>query len=829
MPQPSSAETAPSEGQPSAGGLKIQDFPAEVREVLKNLDDEGDGHLNKKELVDIFTMYGKMQEASKSGNVNLETLPKEIRGVLKVFDEDGGGTISAHELARAAQMYEDSKHQVKRLTRLAAALLAIILLALFAIGVLTYGVIEMSKETTADPNAGVMFVKGSETPVANAAAVKTLNLYEVHTFSTSQLRAVTSLTLSNAANTKTFGYTITGYTKDTALSTVTFVTARGDRIACTASKVTVTAACTPVAPAATCVGAKIVELTKDAVVVSRRRLEEAMSAHAEGRRLMSAAQMRRLQKSTLNMPSVNMPEQGKTTTDASMEPDVCPDGTPLVEGIECSTCDDNMAEVCDDTGCACPTRCPEGEEACYEESGGTYCDDIFFPFKSKPCQPKCKEWREAWSGKCMVQCPGGDPWGSSAPEDEVLTRCPLKCPAPNKTTSPSSLGTDAAYQQDEWVWPSREYPADQALEKLCPKTCPDGSKAWGPDFICPVQCYNYTGGELVDKWGWSVKVWPWPAGKTDEQARKDHCPTRCGTGDLKWPGGDCPFFCIGHDGTEIKEEWSPETKKVFWARWEIRNSSMEEKRKATCPIPCDVIDPETGNLLFVDPMLGRTNCPTLCNVDGNEYLEYDPSGCPKGLVDCPGKPKDCNGDIIMVREDKVQDPDLCPFMCETKRHCQWGQDGLIWTHSPEWEQHCPTKCLNTDGTVMTDDWGHEFLDWGQGCPTKCPSIEATLPSGRRLSTRTFFAWPPNYVCPLGCYDDNGDLMTWPWNANEPITAWPEYWKDQGNGEWGPVIMAPDKARKVLCPKLCPGTTDQFAWPMHDQDGPKEPNIEDCTR
>merc|ERR1712227_1013619 len=111
---------------------------------------------------------------------------------------------------------------------------------------------------------------------------------------------------------------------------------------------------------------------------------------------------------------------------------------------------------------------------------------------------------------------------------------------------------------------------------------------------------------------------------------------------------------------------------------------------------------------------------------------------------------DCDGNIIQVRADKVQDPDLCPTTCETRRKCQWGMDGLIWTHSPEWEQHCPTKCLNADGTVMMDDWGHEFLDYGEGCPIKCPTIEATLPSGRRLAARTHFAWPPSYTCPLGC-------------------------------------------------------------------------------
>ena len=62
-------------------------------------------------------MYAELKKASADGEIAISTLPKPIQPSLRVFDLDGNGTLSPLELSRGAELYADSKNQVKRLTR----------------------------------------------------------------------------------------------------------------------------------------------------------------------------------------------------------------------------------------------------------------------------------------------------------------------------------------------------------------------------------------------------------------------------------------------------------------------------------------------------------------------------------------------------------------------------------------------------------------------------------------------------------------------------------------------------------------------------------------
>jgi len=114
--------------QPSVA-LHISQFPEHLRSLLKEIDGpQGNGYLEADELTEVFTMYCKMKNAAKDGAISIAALPKELQSTLKVFDVDGDGSVAPLELARAAELYKDSKNQVRRLTKAVAVLLTVLLL-----------------------------------------------------------------------------------------------------------------------------------------------------------------------------------------------------------------------------------------------------------------------------------------------------------------------------------------------------------------------------------------------------------------------------------------------------------------------------------------------------------------------------------------------------------------------------------------------------------------------------------------------------------------------------------------------------------------------------
>ena len=118
------------------------------------------------QITEVFDTYATLKKANRSGEIAIKTLPKEIQPTLKVFDVDGDGTVAPMELARGAELYLESKKMVKKLTRLAAALLLLMGIMLAAITGLVFTVVELSKETKIE--GGVTLDKATGLPTASA-------------------------------------------------------------------------------------------------------------------------------------------------------------------------------------------------------------------------------------------------------------------------------------------------------------------------------------------------------------------------------------------------------------------------------------------------------------------------------------------------------------------------------------------------------------------------------------------------------------------------------------------------------------------------------------
>ncbi|CAE8713731.1 unnamed protein product [Polarella glacialis] len=826
--------------KPGSMSVPIDDFPERLRPLLRDVDTSGDGQLEVHELEEVFRMYIEIQEAQKQGMVSVKCVPKEIQATLARFDSDGNGVISPLELARAADLYEASKNQVKRLMKLTVGLMVMLLLSLLCIGVLVFCVVELTKETKAD-SSGMVYVAGTKTPTASAVATQTKTLFSAPTAGLAELSAVTSLTLSAKDGSEHFGYTITGFSKDTNLAEVTFFSSRGDRILVSASKITVSEACTPVAPATSCAGRKLLELSKSDLEASRRLMARRLEALQSNGRRLSSHQVRRLQRDMVTEPGFSVPMR-VAAEHSQKEEEMCPDGTFKAPGLECApSCEDNLPLYCptekqilwlsqttnidytDDPEameCACPVACPEGTEFCRPQHAGLVCDRYILPFmKSDSCSPVCSGWRDSATGRCITPC--GDPSGTSAFEDEKDTKCPKPCP--DRKTGPAANAMEQGKPESAmWVSPSQEYPADQVIEKLCPKICSSGDQVWGPDFTCPIECLDDSGKKIKET-GSNETLKAWPS--------------------------------KGADGNPILEEsvWDSRYKrsKFFWPWSENANKTAAEILKLTCPIVCNVKDPSTQTDIVLYPPMSV--CPVLC-ADGTLNWQGEGS-CPEApevMVDCPGKPSYCEGMVVQMLQSELES---CPTTCNALRQCTKGVDGLIW---PGGTQKCPIPCYEAGGIILlTDSGGKVFFDWGSGpgCPMKCPAMVdgngieiAVGPPTRRLDKKLhsthrqlaearklqmgydYFSWGPTYICPIPCYNTNGTVMYEGWG---PFTILPsvsvkvgDTWQEQRLG------TTDQESRDRFCPLKCP-SADMMMWPEWKDDvllgafAPTAPKVENC--
>jgi len=210
--------------------MYISAFPASLHATLHGIDEDGNGELGLDELTEVFQNYAVLKKASAEGEVAICTLPKAIQPSMKIFDLDGSGSISNVELSRGAELYAQSKNQVKRLTKFVFVLLAILFLTIGAITGLTVFVVERAKESNVE-TSGISVVKGTSTPVATAGITEEFDITEAMNMTTDELLDINSYDVE--VDGVYLAYTITGFRKDA--DAVTLYSSRGDTVIITAS------------------------------------------------------------------------------------------------------------------------------------------------------------------------------------------------------------------------------------------------------------------------------------------------------------------------------------------------------------------------------------------------------------------------------------------------------------------------------------------------------------------------------------------------------------------------------------------------------------------
>ena len=101
--------------------------------------------------------------------LKLEDFPAEVRGELKVFDADGDGTIDKTEIVQAARTYARQRERAKQY-RCGAALMLLALLVLSCVSFLSSLLAVTASHQTDVSDDGILYVRGSTNPVRVASA-----------------------------------------------------------------------------------------------------------------------------------------------------------------------------------------------------------------------------------------------------------------------------------------------------------------------------------------------------------------------------------------------------------------------------------------------------------------------------------------------------------------------------------------------------------------------------------------------------------------------------------------------------------------------------------
>lgn len=115
-------------------------------------------------------MTSDLELSSKDGNsITISGMSDSVQAALKEFDANGDGNIDSQELIRAAALYRNSK-RTNSLLRKGIIGLSIGFLALVgAVGGLTYGIVEASKDTVIEGRT--LFTKSHEPLATNTNEV----------------------------------------------------------------------------------------------------------------------------------------------------------------------------------------------------------------------------------------------------------------------------------------------------------------------------------------------------------------------------------------------------------------------------------------------------------------------------------------------------------------------------------------------------------------------------------------------------------------------------------------------------------------------------------
>ena len=92
-------------------------------------------------------MVKRSKACNLNGSIPIVLLPKELQPALRAFDLNCDGTIDPLELGRGAELYSESQKALRRITKVAFTVLAMVLFMICVVYALAYTVAEVNKDT----------------------------------------------------------------------------------------------------------------------------------------------------------------------------------------------------------------------------------------------------------------------------------------------------------------------------------------------------------------------------------------------------------------------------------------------------------------------------------------------------------------------------------------------------------------------------------------------------------------------------------------------------------------------------------------------------------
>ena len=145
----------PTSGSGNDVGININALPQHIQDMFADIDTDGDGVLNMDEFEAMISTYAVLRRSNQEGSVSISTLPDKVQPALKIFDQDGDGTVDPKELMRAAEMYQQSKQSQNRMRKFIIGLVLFIIALIGINAAMTFMMVELAKETKAEPD-GIM-------------------------------------------------------------------------------------------------------------------------------------------------------------------------------------------------------------------------------------------------------------------------------------------------------------------------------------------------------------------------------------------------------------------------------------------------------------------------------------------------------------------------------------------------------------------------------------------------------------------------------------------------------------------------------------------------
>eukprot|EP00961_Rhodomonas_salina_P075044 1007710-Rhodomonas_salina.1 len=147
--------------------LNLDQLPAELCEVMRRYDLDGNGILDREESIHAAADLARMRHIIEQGIVHLEAFPPHAMYLLEEHDKNQDGKLTVHEMIQAFRALERERNRRRLWMRFTFASLLFSLILLCALGGLLWFVMDASQESSIE--GGLMVVKDTTIPVRTAS------------------------------------------------------------------------------------------------------------------------------------------------------------------------------------------------------------------------------------------------------------------------------------------------------------------------------------------------------------------------------------------------------------------------------------------------------------------------------------------------------------------------------------------------------------------------------------------------------------------------------------------------------------------------------------